>query len=188
MSKSSVIEIPEPKITSLIFADTRFALVWLLFRMYVGWEWFSAGLEKIQNPAWVGEKAGTALGGFIAGALAKSSGVHPDVQSWYATFLQQFVVHNTVLFSYIVSFGELLVGVALILGLFTGISAFFGAYMNMNYLLAGTISTNPVLFAFELLLILAWRIAGWWGLDRFALPLVEKHLTGKILSRRKKHG
>ena len=85
--------------------------------------------------------------------------------------MQNFVIHNASAFSYVVSYGEFLVGIALILGLFTGIAAFFGGFMNMNYLLAGTVSVNPILFLLELFLILAWRVAGWWGLDRLILPL-----------------
>lgn len=87
-------------------------------------------------------------------------------------FLKILLFQTVYFFSYLVSFGELLVGIALILGMFTGIAAFSGAYMNMNYPLAGTVSTNPILFVLELLLILAWRVAGWWGLDRFLLPLL----------------
>jgi thiosulfate dehydrogenase [quinone] large subunit len=49
--------------------------------------------------------------------------------------------------SYIVAFGEVLVGIGLILGALTGIAAFFGIFMNFNYLLAGTVSTNPILLA-----------------------------------------
>jgi thiosulfate dehydrogenase [quinone] large subunit len=72
--------------------------------------------------------------------------------------------------SYLVSWGELLVGLALILGIFTGIAAFFGSFMNMNYLLGGMVSTNPILLAIAVLLVLAWKTAGWWGLDRWVLP------------------
>lgn len=187
MSKSSIVEIPEPRVTSLIFADTRIALFWLLLRIYVGWQWLSAGIEKLQNPVWVGSKSGTALHGFLMASLDKSSGPHADVQAWYAVFLQQFIIPNSVFFSYLVTFGEIAVGIALILGIFTGIAAFFGAYMNMNYLLAGTVSVNPILFAFELLLILGWRVAGWWGLDRYLLPLVgTPWQKGKIF--KKRHG
>jgi thiosulfate dehydrogenase [quinone] large subunit len=172
MNKSSTIEVPEPKLSILLFADTRFSFVWLIVRLYVGLQWFMAGFGKIQNPVWVGTKAGVALQEFLTGALVKSSGLHPDVQSWYAVFLKDFILPNSVFFSYLISLGELLVGVALILGIFTGVAAFFGAYLNMNYLLAGTVSINPVLFLLELLLILAWRTAGWWGLDRLTLPLL----------------
>lgn len=171
-NKSTVIEIPEPKISLLLFADTRLSFVWLILRFYVGWQWISAGFEKIQSPLWVGTKSGTALQGFLNGSLSKASGSHPDVQGFYALFIQGIVMHNLVLFSQIVAFGEFLVGIALILGIFTGIAAFFGGFMNMNYLFAGTISTNPLLFLFELFLILAWRVAGWYGLDRFLLPML----------------
>ena len=63
-------------------------------------------------------------------------------------------------------------GIALILGIFTGLAAFFGSIMNMNYLLAGAVSTNPILFAIATLLVLAWKTAGWWGLDRWVLPVL----------------
>jgi thiosulfate dehydrogenase [quinone] large subunit len=74
--------------------------------------------------------------------------------------------------SYLVAFGEFLVGVALIVGLLTGVSAFFGGLMNANYLLAGTVSTNPVLFILATWLVLAWRVAGYYGLDYYVLPLI----------------
>lgn len=169
-----VTEIPEPPIARLLFADTRLAPLWLIIRLYVGYEWLEAGWGKITNPAgvWVGAKAGTALTGFIQGALQKTSGDHPDVNSWYAAFLQNVVLPNAALWSYFVAFGEVLVGLGLIVGLFTGIAAFFGGLMNANYLMAGTVSTNPLLFILATWLVLAWRVAGYWGLDRWALPLL----------------
>lgn len=167
-----VVQISEPPLSRFLFADTRVAWFWLLVRLYVGYEWLAAGWEKIQSPAWVGQGAGTALAGFVAGALKKTGGAHPDVYGWYGSFLSGFVIPHSAQFSYIVSFGELLVGIGLVLGIFSGIAAFFGAFMNMNYLFAGTVSINPMLFLLELFLILAWRVAGWFGLDRFLLPLL----------------
>jgi thiosulfate dehydrogenase [quinone] large subunit len=171
MSKNAV-QIPEPALSKFLFADTRFAFVWLPLRLYVGWIWLEAGYEKIINPVWVGSKAGLAVAGFSHAALAKTTGAHPDVSIWYAWWLEYVVIPNAAVFSYIVAFGELFVGIGLILGLFTGIAAFFGAFMNMNYLFAGTVSVNPIMFLIELFLILAWRVAGWWGLDRFILSFL----------------
>ena len=68
--------------------------------------------------------------------------------------------------------GEVLVGVALVIGALTGIAAFFGLFMNLNYLLAGTVSTNPVLFVLAIGIILAWRVAGFYGADAYLLPLL----------------
>jgi thiosulfate dehydrogenase [quinone] large subunit len=72
-------------------------------------------------------------------------------------------------FAKLVAFGEFLVGIALILGLFVGVAAFFGAFMNWNYIMAGSASSNPLLFVGAVLLMMAWKTAGWYGLDRFLL-------------------
>ncbi len=170
--KNSPTQIPEPYISKFLFADTRLSWLWLLIRIYVGWEWVVAGWEKVTSPAWVGSHAGSALNGFIIGALKKTGGTHPDVFGWYGGFLQNAVLPNAPFFSHLVAYGELAVGIGLILGIFSGIAAFFGAFMNMNYLFAGTVSTNPLLFLLELFIILAWRVAGNLGLDRYILPLL----------------
>jgi thiosulfate dehydrogenase (quinone) large subunit len=167
--KQALQELSDPPVARFLFGNIKMAWVWLILRLYVGYEWISAGWGKLHNAAWVGSKAGTALTGFVNGALAKTAGDHPDVQAWYGWFLQHVVLTNARTFSYLVTFGETLVGIALILGLFTGIAAFFGSFMNVNYLLAGTVSTNPVLFVIATWLVLAWKIAGWWGLDRWVL-------------------
>ena len=44
----------------------------------------------------------------------------------------------------VITVGEILVGLGLIFGVLTGIAAFFGRLMNVNYLKAGTVSTNPL--------------------------------------------
>lgn len=167
-----VSHIPEPPLSRFLFADTNLAPLWLVLRLYVGWEWLVAGWGKVTSPLWVGPKAGVAVAGFLHGALTKTAGQHPDVSGWYGAFINTVVLHNTATFSYLVAFGELFIGIALILGLFTGIAAFFGAFMNMNYLFAGTVSINPIMFLIQLFLILAWRVAGFLGLDRYVLPFL----------------
>ena len=168
--KPTVIRLEDPPIAVALFSEVRWAWIWLILRLYLGWEWLQAGWGKLNNPAWAGNKAGTALTGFVNGALSKTSGEHPDVQTWYAWFLNNLVLPHAALWSYLVTAGEILVGIALIVGIFTGIAAFFGSFMNINYLLAGAVSTNPILFAIATLLVLAWKTAGWWGLDRWILP------------------
>jgi len=80
------------------------------------------------------------------------------------------VLPNAGLFSFLVTYGEFAVGLGLLLGALTGIAAGFGVLMNMNYLLAGTVSINPVIGVFGLFLVFSWRVCGWIGLDRFLLP------------------
>lgn len=164
--------IEEPKFVQYILSNPKFSWFWLIVRVYVGWQWLQAGWEKVHDSTWVGSQAGSSLSGFLNGALHKTSGAHPDVAGWYGWFLQNVVLPHPSFWSHLVSYGELLVGVALILGLLTGIAAFFGFFMNMNYLFAGTVSINPMLAVLTLGLILAWRISGFLGLDFWALPSI----------------
>ncbi len=195
LQPQAAMQIPEPPIARFLFSDTRMAWFWLIVRVYVGYEWLTAGWEKLTGHSisigsfgaaskggpWVfSGHDGTAIKGFIAGAVAQTKGTNPAVQSWYAAFLQNFVLPHAALFAYVVTFGEVLVGIALILGLLTGIAAFFGVFMNLNYILAGAVSTNPILGFLALFLILAWRIGGYYGLDRYALPLLGTPWTGRL--------
>jgi len=168
--KTSVKGFADPPVAQALFGDVRWAWIWVILRLYLGWEWLQAGLHKVGSPVWTGSDAGVAITGFANGALAKTEGAHPDVTLWYAWFLKTLVLPNTTFWSYLVAWGEVLVGIALIVGIFVGIAAFFGGFMNVNYLLAGAVSSNPILFLIAMLLVLAWKTAGWWGLDRWVLP------------------
>jgi thiosulfate dehydrogenase [quinone] large subunit len=160
----------EATIVHFLFSSKRMAWVWLVVRLYVGYEWLVAGIAKVTSPVWLGAGAGGAVKGFAMGALAKTGGEHPDVQWWYVWFLQHVVLPHASLFSNMVAVGEVAVGAALVLGCLTGVAAFFGMFMNLNYLLAGTVSINPQLFVLQLFLVLGYRFSGYIGLDRYVLP------------------
>lgn len=53
---------------------------------------------------------------------------------------------------------------------------FIGAGMNMLYLLAGSASTNPVMLMLSLFLLMAWKVAGYYGLDRIVLPIITSRI------------
>lgn len=165
---SSTEQFPEPAISRFFTGSNGSSPLWFVVRMYVGAEWFLAGWDKVLSPTW--GTSGKALSGFVAGALAKSSGANPAVQGWYASFLHNFVLPNVGFFSFIVTWGEVAVGLGILFGILTGIAAGFGVLMNLNYLLAGTVSINPILGTIALFLALSWRVCGWIGLDRWILP------------------
>ena len=163
------IKISESKLFSFLFNDVRFSYFWLIIRVYVGYEWLMAGWEKLGNPVWTGNGAGNAIRGFLMGALQKTVGEHPDVSGWYAYFINHMVLPHALFFSYLITYGEIIIGIALIIGLFTGIFASIGAFMNLNYLFAGTLSINPLMLILQFFIILAWRTAGWLGADHYLL-------------------
>jgi thiosulfate dehydrogenase [quinone] large subunit len=187
-SSSNGVLITDPPFAQALFGSVHWAWLWLIVRLYVGWTWLQAGWEKVTNPAWAGSKAGTALSGFVNNALTKTSGAHPDVQSWYGAFLRNAVLPHVGAWSYFVAFGETLVGIGLILGAFAGIAAFFGIVMNLNYLLSGAVSVNPILLMLSIFLVLAWKTAGWWGLDRWLLPALGTPWRPGRMFQTKTHG
>ncbi len=163
---------PEPKISQIIFGSRAAAPFWAVVRIYLGYLWLTAGWGKVTNPAWVGAGAGGAVKGFLGRALELTAGDHPSVQGWYAWLIERIFIPNAVVFSNLVAFGEVLIGIALILGVVTGFSAFMGGFLNASFLLAGTVSTNPVMFILATWLVLAWRVAGYYGLDYWILPRI----------------
>lgn len=188
--------IPVGPISKRLFFDHRFASLWLLVRCYVGYQWLTAGWGKLtgyslevgsfgaplRGGSWVfTSSVGSGLRGFIHSTLVGASGPFPTVQGWYAAFLRSVVLPQAGIFCYVITFGELLVGLGLLLGAFTGIAAFFGVFMNMNYLLAGSVSINPILGLLSLLLMLAWRISGYYGVDYYLLPLLGTPWTGSLV-------
>ena len=171
---TSGVHVEDPPVAKLLFANTRMAWFWLVVRLYVGYEWLEAGLHKFADPKWMSD--GSALLGYWKGAVAVPA---PPARAaitydWFRSFLQLLIDNNTsVWFAKLITFGELAIGLGLIVGAFVGVAAFFGALMNMNFMLAGSASTNPILFFLAVGLMLSWKIAGFYGADRVLLPLLN---------------
>ena len=165
-------QIDDPAGWRLLMGNIFFALVWLPMRFFLGRDWLSHGAEKIVDPAWMNQ--GEALRGFWEQAVViPETGRPPIAYDWFRQFLQYMLDNGWYTwFAKLVAWGEVLVGLALLLGALVGLSAFFGTFMNFNYMLAGSSSTNPVLFGLAIFLVLAWKVGGHWGLDRWLLPVL----------------
>ncbi len=152
------------------------AAVWLIARLLLAYEFLPAGLEKVLgegSAAWVGPQAGAPVAGFLQGALAKMGGEHPSVYSWYGWLIQHAFLPNAALFSYLVAFGEVLVGLALVLGVCTRFATSMALLMSMAYFYAGTVSSLPYVLPLEMAIVFAGAYAGHYGLDGM---LLARHL------------
>ncbi|HWV24626.1 MAG TPA: hypothetical protein VNZ58_10595 [Thermomicrobiales bacterium] len=163
----------DPKLWRLIMGNSHFAILWLPFRFFLGSEWISAGEGKIRDAGWM--KGGQSLLGYWNNAVAipeADSGRRPAITyDWFRDFLNYMIDHEWYTwFAKLVAVGEFMIGLGLIVGALVGIAAFFGSLMNMSFMLAGTTSTNPVLFGMTVFLILGWKVAGYFGIDRWLLP------------------
>lgn len=165
----------EFRLANFLFRSKRSALIWLVVRLWLGWQWLQAGWEKLHG-------AGTAnwfthpdqLRGFIGGAnyawqhQALTQG-HPQVP--YKWVLNGFndLSGNALFFGRVVTIAELAVGLGLIFGCLTGVAAAGGVALNFLYIAGGSAGVNGILMALGILLILAWRVAGHFGVDQFLL-------------------
>jgi thiosulfate dehydrogenase [quinone] large subunit len=166
------VSIREPVAARWLFNSTQAAWIWLVVRVYLGYEWAHAGYEKVFQEHWLTSTA--PLKGFIGYALqGAGQGEHSAVNyGWYAAFMRWIGGDGAPFMSKAIALGELTIGIALILGLFTGIAAFLAGLLSVSFGLAGVAGVNPAFFVMEVLLILAWRNAGYIGLDRWVLPAV----------------
>jgi len=173
--KGQSLDLQDPTWVKFLFNDRRAAWLWLVVRIWLGWQWIEASLHKVTDPAWV--VTGEALKSFWTRAVAipEPPARPPIAFDWYRAFLQSLLdAQSYTWFAKLVAYGELLVGIGLIVGAIVGITAFFAALMNWNFMMAGTASTNPLLFLIAILLIAAWKVAGYYGADYFILRWINR--------------
>ena len=160
------IEIEGPAFTRFLFGNSKAGLFWLPIRLYPRLLLARGRLSQVRRrrldrrrclaPRLLGAGGGDPRGRPAGDHLRLVSRVPPDALDNGA---EQWM-------GWVITFGEMAVGIGLLIGLLTGFAAFFGAVMNMSFLLAGSASTNPVLFTLAIGLMLAWKVAGYYGVDR----------------------
>lgn len=143
--------IPPPPLAGALFGSARYAWLWLAIRVWVGWVWLAAGRDKLGDARWTG---GDALGIGWGSALG-SSGSHQPAR-WSDWIGQTLAI------------GQTLVGIAILLGLLTGLAALAGVGLAVTIGAAA----DPLVVLPAVGLVLAWRCAGWIGLDRWVLPII----------------
>jgi thiosulfate dehydrogenase [quinone] large subunit len=166
--KFSVSTIKPAPFIDFLFSSPKMAWLWLIVRVWLGYQWITSGYGKLTNPGWM--EGGAALKGFLGFSIqtAQAAESHPPIAyKWYLSFLQGIVDSGAYTWmAKLVAVGEFLIGIALVLGLFTAAAAFFSGFMVWNFALAGTAGVAPMFLLLSILLVAAWRIAGLWGLDR----------------------
>ena len=92
----------------------------VLLRVYTGIFFLYYGWSKISN-----DKFADGVAGFL--------GSQENTFGFYRPFVDSVVIPNKGLFAVLVTFGELALGIALILGLATRYAAFAGAFLVANF-------------------------------------------------------
>ncbi|MDN6640075.1 MAG: DoxX family membrane protein [Tetragenococcus sp.] len=143
--------------------------MWILtvLRVYLGFQWAVSGWTKVSGSF----SAQGLIQGAIETPVADDAGA--NAYPWYTNFLESAVLPNIDLFDFMVSWGELLVGLGLLFGALTTAAAFFGMVMNFSYLLAGTVSVNPLFILIQLFILIAGFNASKVGLDYWIIPFLR---------------
>ena len=171
--ESDQVEIEGPGFTRFLFGNSRAGLFWLPIRLFVGFAWLEAGWHKFTGDRLDGRRhrAPGLLDQRRRGPRGGPRRRSPTTGT--ATFLQTLLNNDAYTwFAPLILFGEIAVGLGLLLGALIGFAAFFGSLMNMSFMLAGSASTNPVMFTLAVGVMLAWQVAGYYGVDRWLLPLL----------------
>jgi NADH dehydrogenase len=102
---------------------------WLaIVRLYTGAFWLMHGVPKFTQSAQFMPPSGF-LDGFLTAAVHHTTGP-------YQSFLMTVVLPNASLFGNLVRVGEVVTGCLLVLGAFTRLGGFMGAFLALNYLAA----------------------------------------------------
>ena len=171
--EAQTVEVEGPAFTRYLFSNSRAGLIWLPIRIFLGFQWIEAGWHKLTGTGWI--DGGASLLGYWQNAvkIPEAPGRPAISFEWYRGILQTLIDNQSQgWFAWLITIGEMAVGLGLLVGALVGFAAFFGALMNMSFLLAGSASINPVLFTFAVGLMLAWKVAGYYGVDRWLLPRV----------------
>ena len=159
--------VEDPPLARALLEDVRWSWIWLIARVFVGWQWLSAGWLKLGSPAWMARGASLqSLWNQALNPVAGSPGWLGGLLTWLLASGSYVWAARTVALT------ETLMGIALILGVMTGAAAFAGSLVSFSLMLAGGGMMNPLLFGLAVALILAWKTAGWIGLDRWLLPVL----------------
>ena len=126
---SATVEVREDKAENFLTANLkqRTYLAYIaLVRILLGYHFIGTGLDKL-------------FGSFLSGKSLLNDlarGGPKDPFAWHHAFISGFVVPHVHFFSYLVTYGELAIGISLLLGCLVRISSSFGAFHNMNIWLA----------------------------------------------------
>jgi thiosulfate dehydrogenase [quinone] large subunit len=168
------------KVADWLFRSNYASVLWLIVRVWLGYQWLNAGYQKI----WGNEKAffwngnGVGVYGFAkTGVTANATPMAAVGYGWWAAFLHNFVMPNASWLAKLISLGEIAIGIGLILGLFTGVAALFALTLNFTYMMTGSAGVNPVYALAAVFLMLAWRNAGLFGLDGLVVRKVGTPFT-----------
>lgn len=153
-----------------------------LLRIWLGYLWLATGITKVQSDAWTGMQSGTEVTRFLQEAIARSTASGSAVPEWYVNAAQSYGLPHAQFLSYLLTYCEIFLGIALLLGIFTTATAALGCLLNLAYLLSNVVGDNPLMYAVAVMVVVSGSAAGYYGIDRYILPWLKQLLRNTVRS------
>ena len=147
-----IMKITIQKLTDFLMTEFQKEGAYLFpLRVFIGIGWIRASLEKVLMAGWYD---GSALREFFHTQLADGAVRFP----FYASLLQGVFAEYALILGWIIMVGQLLVGLSILTGSLTNFGLLWGLFMNINFILAG--SVNPSTFYVVIQVALLFTHAG----------------------------
>ena len=158
-----------PRVWEWLKESKLMAVGWLALRVWLGVMWIQAGWAKLwgaENTAFL-HHHGAGVAGFATHAK--------PAYTWWGSFLHSFVVPNSGWIGVLIAVSELVIGFALVAGLFTRIAALGSLALLFTYVMSGTASVCAFYALVALVILTMWKTASWIGVDGLIAGYRRRH-------------
>ncbi len=147
---------------------------WILLplRLFLGVTFVYAGIQKLTDPQYFNHTAPGYIGKQILG-FAFGSPIH--------NFLVYFVVPHATFFGALVAFGELAIGIGILLGLLLRPAAFFGLLLSLMFFLSASWRVFPYFYGADIVFVFCWITMLIAGPELCWLPALDTWLVARLL-------
>ncbi|MEO7020091.1 MAG: TQO small subunit DoxD [Ktedonobacteraceae bacterium] len=143
-------------------------------RLFLGTTFVYAGIQKLTDPQYFNPAARGYIGRQIAG-FANGSPLHD--------FLLNVAAPHAALFGTLVAYGELAIGLGVLLGLLLRPAAFFGILVNLIFFLSADWRIYPYFYGSDLVYLFGWLTLLLAGPANQALPALDTWLVTRLVER-----
>ncbi|MFC0561232.1 TQO small subunit DoxD [Halalkalibacter alkalisediminis] len=106
----------------------------VLMRVLFGLGWLLAGVTKLTEKSWF-KQPGVFLSEYLMESLQNS-----NVPTFYKIFVEHVVLEHVMIFNYVIPITQIILGLFLIVGLFTIPSVLACLFMHINFILSGNMN------------------------------------------------
>jgi thiosulfate dehydrogenase (quinone) large subunit len=150
------------------------AWVALPLRLFLGVTFMYAGLQKLTDPHYFDPSAQDFIGNQIRGFAAGSP---------IGGLLLHLVVPHATLFGGLIAWGELAIGLGVLVGVMVRPAAMFGALLSLIFFLSASWRVHPYFYGSDIVFLFSWTVIVLAGPEAGGWPTFDRWLASRLLER-----